>query len=80
MQKAAPARLKTLKEPVYALREPISQQYIALRSSELPKLTELHKATIAPATPAGLRHLATIASEKLAPYSIPHELVRVDAL
>jgi hypothetical protein len=74
------ARLKELKQPVYVLREPIAQQYIALRSGELPKLAPLHLATIRPATPAGLKDLATLASERLAPYSIVHELVRVDAL
>lgn len=67
----------SLKDSVYALQEPTTGSYIALRG-EHPKLAPLHLATIAPVTEECLDELTQLASVKLA--GIPHELVRVDAL
>lgn len=66
-----------LKDSVYALQEPTTGEYIAIRG-EQPKLVPLHLATTAPVTPQCLGELAQLASQKLA--GIPHELVRVDRL
>lgn len=65
-----------LKDSVYALQEPSTGAYIALRG-EQPKLAPLHLATLAPVTEQCLDELTQLASRKLA--GIPHELVRVDA-
>jgi hypothetical protein len=65
-----------LKDSVYALREPETGQYIALRG-EQPKLAPLHLATTAPATEVCLAQLAQLASRRLP--GVPYELVRVDA-
>lgn len=67
----------SLKDSVYALQEPTTGEYIALRG-EQPKLVPLHLATTAPATAECFGALVQLASEKLA--GIPHELVRVEAL
>lgn len=67
-----------LKAPVYALKDPETGAYIALRG-EQPKLARaLHLATICPATPGCLIKLQTLASRRLA--GVPHELERVDRL
>jgi hypothetical protein len=68
-----------LKGSVYALQEPVSGAYIALRGAR-PQIThQLHLATIVPATDECLGCLQTLASSKLAGTGTPHELVRVDA-
>lgn len=64
-----------LKAPVYALQEPVTGAYIALRGAQ-PKLE--HLATIAPATAECLVCLQGLATMKLA--GTPHEIVRVDRL
>lgn len=66
-----------LKDSVYALKEPVTGAYIALRGTTPHLVTEVHLATLAPATPECLGCLAALASRKLA--GTPHELVRVDA-
>lgn len=69
----------TLEGSVYVTVEPTTGAYIAMQSGEQPQLvTEIHRATLAPATPECLACLAALASKRLA--GIPHELVRVDAL
>jgi hypothetical protein len=73
------ARLKDLKDSVWALKEPQTQQYIALGNEhETPRITQLHLATMRPATPEGLADLQQLASRRLA--GQPYCLVRVDAL
>jgi hypothetical protein len=67
-----------LKEPVYVMQEPTLGTYIAMRGAQPRATTELHLATIVPATPDCLAALQALASRKLA--GIPHELTRVDAL
>lgn len=70
----------TLKTSVYVLREPVSQAYIAIgEGSKRPRLvTEIHRASLAPATPECLARLAERASARLE--GVPYELERVDAL
>lgn len=72
-------RLKGLKDSVWVLKEPETQQYIALGADhERPRLTELHLATIRPDTPEGLADLQQLASRRLA--GVPYCLERIDAL
>lgn len=73
------ARLKGLKDSVWVLREPETQQYIALDSEhQQPRITDLHLATMRPATPDGLADLQKLASRRLP--GVPYCLVRVDSL
>ena len=65
-----------LKDSVYALEDPNLGIYIALKGPA-PRLKPLRLATLAPATAAGRRELAIVASGTIA--GQPHELVRVDA-
>lgn len=79
VQISAAARLKALKDSVWVLKEPETQQYIALGTDdERPRITELHLATLRPATPEGLAELQQLASRRLA--GIPYCLERIDAL
>jgi hypothetical protein len=72
-------RLKQLKQPVWVLKDPATEQYIALADeSRAPHLAPLHLATLRPGTPAGLADLAQLASRRLS--GVPHCAVRVDAL
>jgi hypothetical protein len=74
-------RLKQLKDSLRVLADPATRQYIALADeSRPPRLVELHLATLAPDTAEGLERLVQLASRRLAPNGVPHELVRVDAL
>jgi hypothetical protein len=73
------ARLKGLKDSVFVLKEPQTQQYIALADEgQQPRITDLHLATLRPATPEGLADLQQLASRRL--NGVPYCLVRVDAL
>lgn len=79
MQRQPAARLKGLKDSVFVLKEPETQQYIALGNEhQQPRITELHLATLRPATPEGLADLQQLASRRL--HGMPYCLVRVDAL
>lgn len=67
-----------LKQSVYAMQEPVLGTYIAMRGAQPRATTEIHLATVVPATAECLAKLQSLASRKLA--GVPHELVRVDAL
>lgn len=70
-----PVRLVRLKQPVYALVDPGTEQYIALASEHRPpRLAPLHLATLAPATPEGLSRLQQLASRR----GVACDAIRVD--
>lgn len=73
------ARLKGLKDAVWVLKEPDTEQYIALGNEhQAPRLAKLHLATMAPATSEGLAQLQRLASERL--QGVRYDLERVDRL
>lgn len=73
------ARLKEIKGSVWVLKDPATEQYIALADeTRAPHLAPLHLATLAPDTAAGRGELEQLASRRLA--GVPHCLVRVDLL
>ena len=68
-----------LKQSVWALREPDTQQYIAFSDAHsTPRLAPLHLATVAPDRPECLAELQRLASVRLG--GVRYELERVDAL
>lgn len=75
----AQGKIKELKQSVWALKEPNTQQYIAFGDEHRqPSLAPLHLATIAPDRPQCLAELQQLASRRL--QGVPYDLVRVDAL
>lgn len=79
MGSAGQGKLKELKQSVWALREPETQQYIAFSNEHRPPvLAPLHLATLAPDRPECLAEFQQLASRRLA--GVPYELERVDAL
>lgn len=72
-------KLKALKQSLWALKEPETQQYIAFgHEHRQPALAPLHLATVAPDRPECLAELQRLASRRL--QGVPYELERVDAL
>lgn len=72
-------KLKQLKQSVWALKEPDTQQYIAFGDEHRqPKLAPLHLATVAPDRPECLAELQRLASVRLA--GVRYDLERIDAL
>ena len=68
-----------LKQSVWALKEPDTEQYIAFADEHRPPaLAPLHLATLAPDRPECLAELQRLASRRLA--GVRYDLVRVDAL
>lgn len=73
------ARLKGLKDSVWALREPDTQQYIAFADENRePSLAPLHLATLAPDTDEGLDAFTQLASRRLP--GVRYDLERIDEL